>query len=156
MGTAQKEALKELVAYLKNKYGISKVQKHKDVNATACPGRNYPFNEIVNAIPAPTDNSHTTFIKSVQKAIGAKVDGIVGNETRSKAPTLSKKKNSRHAVVRVVQEYLISLGYAMPRWGADGIFGSEMESAVKQFQKDKGLVADGIVGKNTWNKLLGG
>lgn len=49
MGTAQKEALKELVAYLKNKYGISKVQKHKDVNATACPGKNYPFDEIAKA-----------------------------------------------------------------------------------------------------------
>lgn len=49
MSGVQKEALKELVAYLKNKYGISKVQRHKDVNSTACPGRNYPFNEIANA-----------------------------------------------------------------------------------------------------------
>lgn len=102
------------------------------------------------------DDKHTKFVKNVQKAIGAKVDGIVGNETRSKAPTLSKKKNSRHAVVKVVQEYLINLGYSMPRWGADGVFGSEMESAVKQFQRDKGLVTDGIIGKNTWNILLGG
>lgn len=49
MSEAQKEALKELVAYLKNKYGISKVQRHKDVNSTACPGKNYPFDEIANA-----------------------------------------------------------------------------------------------------------
>lgn len=49
MPNVQKEALKELVAYLKNKYGISKVQKHKDVNATACPGKNYPFDEIAKA-----------------------------------------------------------------------------------------------------------
>ena len=34
---AQKNALKELVAYLKEKYNISKVQKHKDVCATSCP-----------------------------------------------------------------------------------------------------------------------
>lgn len=55
MGAAQKEALKELVAYLKNKYGISKVQKHKDVNATACPGKNYPFDEIANAKAEPKE-----------------------------------------------------------------------------------------------------
>lgn len=48
MPEAQKEAGKELVAYLKQKYGISTVQKHKDVASTACPGKNFPFDEIVN------------------------------------------------------------------------------------------------------------
>ena len=32
----------------------------------------------------------------------------------------------------------------------DGIFGSLTEEAVKQFQREKGLTADGIVGDNTW------
>ncbi len=32
----------------------------------------------------------------------------------------------------------------------DGVFGPDTENAVKQFQKDRGLVADGIVGQNTW------
>ena len=49
MSEAQKNAIKELVIYLKNKYGISIIKKHKDVNATACPGKNYPFDEIANA-----------------------------------------------------------------------------------------------------------
>ena len=48
MPAAQKKAGAELVAYLKNYYKITKVLKHKDVNATACPGKNFPFNEIVN------------------------------------------------------------------------------------------------------------
>ena len=39
MPVAQKEALKELVAELKQKYNITKVQKHKDVCATSCPRR---------------------------------------------------------------------------------------------------------------------
>lgn len=56
MGDAQKQTLKELVAYLKNKYGITKVQRHRDVNATACPGKNYPFEEIANATVKPTEN----------------------------------------------------------------------------------------------------
>ena len=94
------------------------------------------------------------FAKKVQQAIGARVDGIVGPETMRKVPMLSKKKNSKHKVVKVVQEKLIELGYAMPRYGADGVFGNEMDNAVKKFQQAKGLVADGIIGKATWNKLL--
>lgn len=48
MGEAQKQAIIELVNYLKDKYGITKVLRHKDVNKTACPGRNYPYEEIIN------------------------------------------------------------------------------------------------------------
>lgn len=49
MSDAQKQAGKEVVAYLKDLYKITKVRKHKDVNATACPGKNFPFDEIANA-----------------------------------------------------------------------------------------------------------
>lgn len=34
-------------------------------------------------------------------------------------------------------------------------FGSGTANAVKQFQRDNGLSADGIVGKNTFAKLFG-
>lgn len=37
----------------------------------------------------------------------------------------------------------------------DGIFGTKTLAAVRQFQKANGLTVDGIVGKNTWKKLLG-
>jgi len=37
----------------------------------------------------------------------------------------------------------------------DGIFGSNTENAVRQYQKANGLTADGIVGKNTWGALTG-
>ena len=43
MGQTQINAGRELVSYLKKKYGISKVQKHKDVCSTNCPGTNFPF-----------------------------------------------------------------------------------------------------------------
>lgn len=33
---------------------------------------------------------------------------------------------------------------------ADGIFGPLTEEAVKEFQKRKGLKADGVVGAQTW------
>ena len=38
---------------------------------------------------------------------------------------------------------------------ADGIFGYNTERAVKNYQSARGLSADGIVGKNTWTRLLG-
>lgn len=38
---------------------------------------------------------------------------------------------------------------------SDGIFGANTELSVKQFQLKNGLVADGIVGNKTWEKLLG-
>lgn len=37
----------------------------------------------------------------------------------------------------------------------DGVFGTMTLAAVRQFQQANGLTVDGIVGKNTWKKLLG-
>lgn len=39
--------------------------------------------------------------------------------------------------------------------GADGVFGSGTEAAVKKWQVDNGLTADGIVGEGTWAKMFG-
>lgn len=36
----------------------------------------------------------------------------------------------------------------------DGLYGVKTKNAVSAFQKKKGLQVDGIVGKNTWNKLF--
>lgn len=97
----------------------------------------------------------TQFIKDVQKACGAKVDGIAGSETLSKTVTLSKKKNTKHASVKPVQKYLNALGYNCGT--ADGEFGSKTEAAVKAYQKAKGCVVDGEISAKakTWKKLLG-
>ncbi|MEJ7720301.1 MAG: peptidoglycan-binding protein [Ilumatobacteraceae bacterium] len=38
--------------------------------------------------------------------------------------------------------------------GADGIFGSGTKSRVVSFQRSRGLAADGVVGQNTWGKLI--
>lgn len=67
-------------------------------------------------------------------------------------PTL--KKGSKGAYVTELQKILMNKGYKLPKYGADGDFGSETQTAVKKFQKDNGLTADGIVGKLTWAKLL--
>ena len=51
------------------------------------------------------------------------------------------------------QTDLIRLQYDLSPYGADGKFGAKTETAVKQFQKDNGLKADGIVGPATWAAL---
>ncbi|WP_319638106.1 peptidoglycan-binding protein [Cytobacillus luteolus] len=55
--------------------------------------------------------------------------------------------------VREIQQELISAGFPLPRFGADGQFGSETDGAVMRFQKRYGLTVDGLVGTNTINKL---
>ena len=114
----------------------------------------YPKNDSANNSQPSTAYNHTSFVRDIQKAIGAKVDGIPGNETLSKTVTVSKSKNNKHAVVRPIQKYLNSIGYNCGN--VDGVAGSKFDSAVKAFQKANGCVVDGEITskKNTWKKLL--
>ena len=66
------------------------------------------------------------------------------------------KKGSKGDNVKALQILLIGYGFDCGSYGADGDFGSATDEAVRNYQKAKGLTVDGIVGKNTWNKLLGG
>ncbi|BAZ39743.1 peptidoglycan-binding domain 1 protein [Calothrix sp. NIES-4101] len=52
--------------------------------------------------------------------------------------------------VRVLQKLLASNGYAIR---VDGVFGALTEVAVKAFQSQRKLVADGMVGTKTWGEL---
>lgn len=52
--------------------------------------------------------------------------------------------------VKKLQESLIKLGFDCGDAGADGIFGSDTELAVKAFQKKHNLTKDGIAGPLTW------
>ena len=105
--------------------------------------------------PQTKPSAKVQFIKGVQAAIGAKVDGIAGQETLSKTVTVSASKNSKHKIVKVLQEYLNHLGYDCGE--VDGIAGSKFTKAVKKFQFEHGCVQDGeITAKGTtWKKLLG-
>lgn len=95
-----------------------------------------------------------------------KVNGIVSNvdmdifygETASQPQSQPKKKDypivkkgSTGEYVKLLQSLLKDFGYD-PK-GVDGIFGPNTLNAVKQFQKDRGLVVDGCVGPKTWAEL---
>jgi hypothetical protein len=69
----------------------------------------------------------------------------------SKNPTL--RIGSKGKDVVSLQNKLMSLGYELPKYGADGGYGKETESAVKELQKD--LVKDGIDIGNTGPKRDG-
>lgn len=53
-----------------------------------------------------------------------------------------------------IQTRLASLGYFLGDEGADGFFGPHTESAIRAFQQQRLLFADGVVEDNTWTELV--
>lgn len=72
------------------------------------------------------------------------------NSTITKLPNL--KRGSSGEVVVALQNILNYYGYSL---STDGNFGANTEKAVIDFQTKKNLTDDGIVGKKTWNALIG-
>lgn len=88
---------------------------------------------------------------NAQFSKGLTVDGIWGPKTR--AACVNVKQGASGNLTQIIQGVLYCRG-CDPK-GFDGIFGSGCSAAVKFFQEAFGLTADGIVGKNTWERLLG-
>lgn len=63
------------------------------------------------------------------------------------------RRGSRGDAVRAAQYLLLCRGLALQKYGADGDYGQETEDAVKEFQRLKGLEADGECGALTWDAL---
>nr|DAG39435.1 MAG TPA: endodeoxyribonuclease I [Caudoviricetes sp.] len=134
MNEVQRTAGAELVAYLKQKYGIITVQRHSDVNATGCPGTHFPFKEVSEGT-------------AEDKPAESTADGFT-----AVFPQLAK--GDKGDKVRVLQELLLGRGYDLGTYGADGDFGETTHRRVVAFQVANGLAADGIVGEKTWRRLL--
>ena len=64
------------------------------------------------------------------------------------------RKGNAGTYVKILQAFLTAYRYNIGNSGIDGEFGSDTESAVKQFQKNSEIEVDGIVGEDTWNKLF--
>lgn len=67
--------------------------------------------------------------------------------------TVDVPKGNRGTEVVDLQKALVALGYQLPKFGIDGIRGSETSGAIRRFQKDNQLSVDGIPGENTISKL---
>lgn len=66
------------------------------------------------------------------------------------------QKGAKGEQVKALQRMLYAMGYNLGYTPVDGEFGSKTDAAVRAYQKKKGLTADGIVGQDTWSKLLKG
>lgn len=71
-----------------------------------------------------------------------------GNGTRA-----TIRKGSKGDDVKTMQEALLKLGYSLPKYGADGDFGSETLATLKAFQAANNLTVDGVCGPATWARL---
>ena len=90
--------------------------------------------------------------KWLDDCINASVTTVAGKDT-SNYPTL--RFGSRGEYVTTMQSALERHGVKLPKYGVDGIFGSETQSAVRDFQTKRGLTVDGVCGPQTWKALLG-
>lgn len=146
------ENVLELVEYLMKKYNVPKdnVIRHYDVTGKLCPAywcgttekNNKWKTEFWNKIGGAITFTPNTTTKPTETKGGNTVD-----------ITLTiLKTGSKGQSVKALQTLLNGYGYNCGT--VDGDFGTKTNTAVKAFQKAKGLTADGIVGQNTWNKLL--
>ncbi len=103
--------------------------------------------------------SRAAGIRAVQQAMnmdyqaGLAVDGIWGSRSDGALKGHYVEYGEQQELVRAVQ-ILLLLRQRDPK-GVDGIFGQGMLAAVRQYQKDAGLDADGVAGYNTVRSLAG-
>jgi hypothetical protein len=82
--------------------------------------------------------------------LGRRVKRVGGFRPSLELPLLKKK--SRGDLVVWAQEHLIAAGQSsLP---VTGLYGNQTYNAVFAFQQQKGLLADGMIGTDTWHKLL--
>ena len=63
------------------------------------------------------------------------------------------RRGDSGSAVEKVQRALMDVGFPLPRVGADGFFGDETESAVRNYQRARGLSVDGVIGPITIGSL---
>src|ERR671910_1308312 len=63
------------------------------------------------------------------------------------------RRGDRGREVEDLQTRLLALGFDLGNRGMDRVFGPLTELAVKTFQQEMGILADGVVGEITWNEI---
>lgn len=142
MSAAQKKAGMELVTYVKQLYPtITKVVGHRDLMATACPGKNFPFDEIAKGAAIKKQKYSGTLPK-------IKIEYYVTNNKGKKVKKYCTylQNGDSGTLVRQWQQFLKWYGYDLD---VDGDFGPITEKYTKEFQKSVGITADGYPGSKT-------
>ena len=101
-----------------------------------------------NGMGAATSSATEKF----QRIVGVLPTGIASNTTWDAINQILAKR-----VIQGTHASGVIIRYLQYRIGAnpDGIYGSQTEAALKKFQQQNGLTADGIIGAMTWQKLIG-
>ena len=115
-----------------------------------------PSTATTSPTPAPTITASrriSTASPSPTTRPGDEVNNPIDDAIVGYPGTPLKRTTSTVPVdnVKVVQQRLVDLGFVV---AVDGVFGARTETAVKSFQTDEGLKADGIVGRQTWAALF--
>ncbi len=145
-------------------------------------GKNYPAIPRIPYTNAAFDAPTEEAVKAFQKIFNLTPDGIVGkstwykikeiyagvkrlNELAGEGLTITEAQRvypnalvpgTAAEAVRTVQYYLSFLSFFFENIDfvpLTGVFDAETERAVRAFQETYGLTVDGIVGRQTWNKL---
>lgn len=138
----------ELTRHLMSYYGISieHVKRHYDASHKSCP----------NSFMA---NNWAKWHEFKSKVSGTQTETKVENVVVATSPATETKSNVEKAKEYVgdrckeLQEKLIKCGYNCGGYGADSKFGKGTYDSLIQFQKDNGLVVDGLAGVATFAKL---
>src|SRR5699024_780058 len=105
-------------------------------------------------------NTKKAGIKVLQVALnhdynaGLAVDGIRGAKTDAALGNHYVKYGETQYLVTAVEILLMLKGYNPGGVECPGQFGSGLKAAVTQYQRDHGLTADGVAGRNTILSLI--
>ncbi len=136
------------------------------------------LSQYVSSIPSVTvdgvfGSGTERAVRAFQSRYELTVDGVVGrvtwdaiyaqylsiqtcNGTPNAYPGTALRQGDAGQNVRLVQFWLKiarTVYTSLRGLEVDGVFGADTAAAVKRFQSYFGLTSDGVVGKNTWNKL---
>lgn len=146
---------------------VARMQKYLNVFLAGCDCGSGPI-----AVDGNFGSGTKAAVESFQKAHGLVVDGVIGNDTWDAVvcaynavcsgsaetfPGITLRPGMTGQDVLLMQQYLNDLsavysGIAMH--AADGAYGQNTSDAVRQFQYQFSLSADGLLGKNTWERIV--
>lgn len=148
------ESLVWLVSKLMDEYNISfdHVIRHYDVTGKICPNPyvknngkngNWTWTEFKNNLKQYRQLGSITI---PDRSVDPPAPDPKPTPT---PPSTILRRGDRGDAVKTMQTMLIKCGYSCGNAGADGIFGSGTESAVRKFQKTSKLSVDGLYGPKT-------
>lgn len=144
---------------------------------------NYPAIPVIFPVDGIFNENTEAAVRVFQRQFNLTVDGIVGKATWYKIsyiyaavrklaeltsigriedlysgqyPGTPLQEGDRGVEVQLLQYYLSAIAVfypQIPNVSIDGRFGPELFKAVLNFQRSFGLIEDGIVGRETWNRI---